>query len=148
MTRGQEGQQGHQDGGCHDDDTCHTCVTSHPGHVTVIIRLILILIRSMINERCAKTNFTNSPPCVPGGCWWSVEPVISVCDNAIQAANAMSHVSTPLPSTLQNSRIRIRLKISHARAGFLILRQLKKRDELCFLVALPTIQYIYFYCKT
>ena len=65
MTRGQEGQdEGGQDdgGGCHDDGV--TCVTSHdPDHVTVIIRLILVPIRSMINECCAKTN---SPLPVPG----------------------------------------------------------------------------------
>ena len=64
MPRGQEGQdEGGQDGGGHDDGV--TGITSHdavPAHVTVIIRLILILIRSMINECCAKTN---SPP----GAW-------------------------------------------------------------------------------
>ena len=64
MAWGQEGQdEGGQDGGEHDEGV--TGITSHdnvPDHVTVIIRLILILIRSMINECCAKTN--NPPGCL------------------------------------------------------------------------------------
>ena len=103
MTRGQEGQDdGGQDDGCHDV----TCVTSHdPDHVTVIIRLILVSIRSdqwSMNVVPKQTAPSRAP--VPG-CRWSVDMVMSVCDNAIPDANAMSPVSPSLPSALQMSRV-------------------------------------------
>ena len=110
MTRGQEGQEGDQDGGCHDDD-CVTCVTSHR-RVLVTSQSSSDWSRSWSDRWSMNVLPKQTLQTAPPGYWWSVEPVISVCDNAIQAANAMSHVSTQLPSTLQNSRIRVRLKIS------------------------------------